>query len=86
MSIVLNEIEAKDARETRTEMLGRILTPREKQVINLRFGFGTGDTMTLQQVGQNMGITRERVRQIECKALKKLEGHPRLQFLKDYLT
>ena len=51
MTLIPNEVEVKDARETHTEMLGRILTPREKQVINLRFGFSTGDTMTLQQAG-----------------------------------
>jgi len=72
-------------KEKRADMLGKILTPREKEVINLRFGFGSVDAMTLAQVGDNMGVTRERIRQIEKKALKKLRGHPRLQFLKDYL-
>ncbi len=74
------------AREKRADVLGRILTDREKHVISLRFGFGTNDPQTLAQVGENMGVTRERVRQIESKALKKLRGNPRLQHLRDYLN
>jgi RNA polymerase sigma factor (sigma-70 family) len=74
------------AKEKRKAMLGRILTPREKQVISLRFGIGTDNALTLEEVGKSMGLTRERIRQIEQKALKKLQGHPRLQFMRDYLN
>lgn len=75
-----------ETKEKRKDMLGRILNDREKHVITLRFGFGTNDPQTLAQVGDNMGLTRERIRQIESKALKKLRGNPRLQHLKDYLN
>ena len=59
-----------------TRQLGRILetlTPREQMVIRLRFGIGQDEPYTLEQVGQNLSVTRERIRQIEAKALKKLK-------------
>lgn len=59
-----------------TEQLDRILsilTPREQAVIRLRFGIGYDEASTLEQVGQSMAVTRERIRQIEAKALKKLK-------------
>lgn len=68
-----------DAHVHRTEMtqqLDRILgtlTPREQMVIRLRFGIGYDEPCTLEQVGQNLSVTRERIRQIESKALKKLK-------------
>ena len=75
----------KDARKKRAEILRRVLNTQEKQIISLRFGIPDGNDMTLEQVGKNLGLTRERVRQIEQKALKKLREHPSLKFLKDYL-
>jgi RNA polymerase sigma factor (sigma-70 family) len=75
----------KDAREKRAEVLNRILNSQEKEIISLRFGIPDDNNMTLEQVGKNLGLTRERVRQIEQKALKKLREHPSLKFLKDYL-
>ncbi|MFO0707498.1 MAG: sigma-70 family RNA polymerase sigma factor [Nitrospira sp.] len=68
-----------DAHVHRTEMtqqLDRILgtlTPREQTVIRLRFGIGYDEPCTLEQVGQSLSVTRERIRQIEAKALKKLK-------------
>jgi RNA polymerase primary sigma factor len=59
-----------------TKQLDRILgtlTPREQTVIRLRFGIGYDEARTLEQVGQNLSVTRERIRQIEAKALKKLK-------------
>ncbi|MBS0150148.1 MAG: sigma-70 family RNA polymerase sigma factor [Nitrospira sp.] len=59
-----------------TEQLDRILnilTPREQTVIRLRFGIGYDEACTLEQVGQSLSVTRERIRQIEAKALKKLK-------------
>ena len=54
------------------EVLSDVLTPREQLVLELRFGLGTGHTYPLEQVGRQLGITRERVRQIEAGALAKL--------------
>ena len=75
----------KDARKKRAELINRILNSQEKEIIKLRFGIPDDNNMTLEQVGKNLGLTRERVRQIEKRALIKLRDHPSLKFLKDYL-
>lgn len=61
------------------------LTPREKKVLQLRFGLDDGRSRTLEEVGQVFGVTRERIRQIEAKALRKLRHPSRSRKLKDYL-
>ena len=58
-----------------TESVLKSLTPREEKVIKMRFGVGDGSEHTLEEVGQNFAVTRERIRQIEAKALRKLR-HP----------
>ena len=61
-------------RETTTRVLAS-LTPREERVLRMRFGIGMNTDHTLEEVGQQFSVTRERIRQIEAKALRKLR-HP----------
>lgn len=70
------------------EQLGKVLsllTEREKRVLQLRFGLLDGRTRTLEEVGQFFGVTRERIRQIEAKALRKLRSPKRSKPLKEFL-
>lgn len=62
-----------------------ILTPREQKILKMRFGLEDGRTHTLEEVGQEFGVTRERIRQIEAKALAKLRKNRESRDLKDYL-
>ena len=62
------------------------LTEREEQVLRLRFGLDDGSPKTLEEVGQMFGVTRERIRQIEAKALRKLRHPSRSRKLKDFLN
>ena len=62
------------------------LTPREEKVLKLRFGIEDGRTRTLEEVGKEFNGTRERIRQIEAKALRKLRHPSRSKKLKDFLN
>ena len=63
----------------------KTLTPREEQVLKLRFGFVDGKARTLEEVGKEFEVTRERIRQIEAKALRKLRHQSRSKKLKDFV-
>jgi RNA polymerase primary sigma factor len=69
----------------RIEEVLRTLTEREAKVIRLRFGIGDGYPRTLEEVGTEFQVTRERIRQIEAKALRKLRHPTRSQQLRGFL-
>jgi RNA polymerase primary sigma factor len=71
-------------RETTTRALAS-LTPREERIIRMRFGIGMDTDQTLEQVGQQFSLTRERIRQIEAKALRKLKHPTRSRVLRSFL-
>ncbi len=63
----------------------KTLTPREERIIKMRFGLEDGNELTLEQVGQSFAVTRERIRQIEAKALRKLRHHSRSRRFRIFL-
>jgi RNA polymerase primary sigma factor len=71
-------------RETTTRVLAS-LTPREERVLRMRFGIGMNTENTLAVVGQQFSLTRERIRQIEAKALRKLKHPSRSRILRSFL-
>ena len=71
-------------RQTTTKILSS-LTPREERVLRMRFGIGMNSDHTLEEVGQQFSVTRERIRQIEAKALRKLKHPTRAKHLKSFL-
>ena len=73
-----------DLRDALTHVLGS-LTPREERVLRMRFGLGTNTDCTLEEVGQTFSVTRERIRQIEAKALRKLKHPSRARALRSFL-
>jgi RNA polymerase primary sigma factor len=71
-------------RETTTRVLA-LLTPREERIVRVRFGIGMNTDHTLEEVGQQFSVTRERIRQIEAKALRKLKHPSRSRILRTFL-
>src|SRR5215469_9948642 len=71
-------------RETTTRVLAS-LTPREERIVRMRFGLGMNTDHTLEEVGQQFSVTRERIRQIEAKALRKLKHPSRSRMLRSFL-
>jgi RNA polymerase primary sigma factor len=80
----LDAVIQSNLRETTTRALGQ-LTPREERIIRMRFGIGMNTDHTLEEVGQQFSVTRERIRQIEAKALRKLRHPSRSRILRSFL-
>ena len=80
-------VETISAEDLRTQLQDSLqsLSPREREVLTLRFGLEDGRPHTLEEVGQKFGVTRERIRQIESKALRKLRHPIRKKLLEDFL-
>jgi len=76
-------LEANLAESTRKVLA--TLAPREEQVLKMRFGIGERANHTLEEVGQDFDVTRERIRQIEAKALRKLRHPSRSRLLKGFI-
>ena len=77
-------VNAKDLSDTMRRVLAT-LSPREEQVLRLRYGIGTDEDHTLEEVGQDLEVTRERIRQIEAKALGRLRHPSRIKALKGFV-
>ncbi len=78
----------KSSDKMRTKAINEVLktlSPKEEEIVKLRFGIGCGYPRTLEEVGEIFGVTRERIRQIEVKALKKLKHPSRSNILQEYL-
>jgi RNA polymerase primary sigma factor len=71
-------------RDTTTRVLAS-LTPREERIVRMRFGIGISSDHTLEQVGKQFSVMRERIRQIEAKALRKLKHPSRSRVLRTFL-
>ena len=85
-----NDVSPQDSASSRllTEQIEAVLStirPRERRIIQLRFGLVDGRSRTLEVVGQEFNVTRERIRQIEAKAIRKLRHPSRSRKLRDYL-
>jgi len=72
-------------RQKEIERVLSTLSEREAKIIKLRFGIGVGYPRTLEEVGQIFNVTRERVRQIEAKAIRKLRHPSRSKYLREYV-
>jgi RNA polymerase primary sigma factor len=82
--IMPNQIASRKMLKEHVEEILKDLTPREQKILKIRFGLDDGVTHTLEEVGQEFGVTRERIRQIEAKALEKMREHGTIKKLKDY--
>jgi len=81
----LEEVKRQELKEVMSTVLSS-LTPREERVLRLRFGLNLNKDYTLEEVGKIINVNRERVRQIEAKALRKLKHPSRSNILKDFLS
>jgi RNA polymerase primary sigma factor len=89
---VIQHVAASPAEEAESALLRddlatalNVLTPREREILVLRFGLRDGNPLTLEETGKHFGLTRERVRQLEARALAQLRDSPEMRSLMDYL-
>lgn len=83
-TIMPNQSASRKLLKDHVEEILHALTPREQKILKIRFGLEDGVVHTLEEVGQEFGVTRERIRQIEAKALEKIRDHKGIKKLKDY--
>jgi RNA polymerase sigma factor RpoD-like protein len=83
-TIMPNQVASRKLLKNHVAEVLRELTPREQKILKIRFGLEDGVTHTLEEVGKEFGVTRERIRQIEAKALEKIRQHGTIMKLKDY--
>ncbi len=83
-TVMPNQLASRKMLKEHVEEILRDLTPREQKILKIRFGLEDGVTHTLEEVGQEFGVTRERIRQIEAKALEKIRDHKTVKKLRDY--
>src|SRR5262249_35988959 len=82
---IIDPLMAQDVRDETAGVL-KMLSPSEERVIRMRFGIGCDREHTLEEIGQDFGLTRERIRQIEVKALQKLRGSENARRLHPLMT
>ena len=85
-TLTIAELKYQKLLREQLEEVMKTLTPREAKVLKLRFGLEDGKSRTLAEVGREFNVTRERIRQIEAKALRKLRHPSRSKKLKDYMN